>query len=117
ERPRPLMRLLPPADPYPLDALGSVLGAAAEAIHDYVQAPRAICCQSVLATAALAGQGHADVLLPTGQCRPLSLYLLAIAETGERKTSCDHEAAWPIARHEANLREKYDEDQLAYEDN
>ena len=71
----------------------------------------------MLATAALAGQGHADVALPTGQCRPLSLYLLAIAETGELKTSCDHEAAWPIARHEANLREKYDADRLAYEDN
>jgi Protein of unknown function (DUF3987) len=47
----------------------------------------------------------AVVSLSIGHCR-----------TGERKTSCDNEAAWPIARHEANLRLKYDEDRPAYED-
>jgi hypothetical protein len=53
EPPRPLIRDLPPADPYPIDALGDVLAAAARAIHDRVQAPFAICGQSVLAAATL----------------------------------------------------------------
>src|SRR5215469_7240689 len=66
EPPRPLMRELPPADPFPVDALGEVLVTAARAIHDRVQAPLAICGQSVLAAAALANQGHADVELPIG---------------------------------------------------
>ena len=64
------MRELPPADPFPVDALGEVLRAAAHAIHDPVQAPLAICGQSVLTAAALAGQGHADVVLPIGPGQP-----------------------------------------------
>ena len=47
EPPRPLTRPMPPADAFPVDALGDVLGAAARAIHDRVQAPLAICSQSV----------------------------------------------------------------------
>jgi hypothetical protein len=35
------MRELPPADPFPVDALGPVLGSAARAIHDRVRAPLA----------------------------------------------------------------------------
>src|SRR5258707_4000007 len=94
EPPRPLMRHLPPADPFPVDALGDLLGAAARAIHDRVQAPLAICGQSVLAAATLAAQGHADVVLPIGQgqARPLSSYFVTVAATGERKSACDTEA-------------------------
>jgi hypothetical protein len=116
EPPRPLMRELPPADPFPVDALSGVLGAAARAIHDRVQAPIAICGQSVLAAAALAGQAHADVALPSQQehPRPLSQYLISIAASGERKSACDAEAMWPIRRREAALREQYDCDSLAY---
>ena len=69
EPPRPLARAMPPADPFPVDSLGNVLGAAARAIHDRTQAPMAICAQSVLAASTLAVQGHADVELPTGQSR------------------------------------------------
>jgi hypothetical protein len=66
EPPRPLMREPSPADPFPVDALGDVLGAAARGIHDRVQAPIAIGAQSVLAAAVLVVQGHADVVLPIG---------------------------------------------------
>jgi hypothetical protein len=110
EAPRPLMRELPPADPFPVDALGTTLGNAARAIHDRIQAPVAICGQSVLAAAALAVQGHADVLLPIGQTRPISEYFLAIARTGERKTATDSEALRPARKREADLREQYDVD-------
>jgi putative DNA primase/helicase len=54
EAPRPWMRELPPADPFPVDALGDVLAPAALAIYDRVRAPLAICGQSVLAAADLA---------------------------------------------------------------
>jgi hypothetical protein len=60
EPPRPLMREVPPADPFPVDALGEALAPAARAIHDRVQAPLAICGQSVLAAATLAVQAHAE---------------------------------------------------------
>ena len=117
EPPRPLMRETQPADPYPVDMLGDVLGSAARAIHDRVHAPLAICGQSVLAAAALAGQGHADAVLPIGpgQARPLALYLVTVAASGERKSACGTEAMWPIRRREATLREAHDGDSLRYD--
>jgi len=86
EAPRPLLREMPPADPFPVDAL-DVLAPAARAIHDRVQAPLAICGQSVLAAATLAVQGHADIELPTRQAKPLTNFFLTVARTGERKTA------------------------------
>ena len=89
EAPRPLRREVDDPEPFPVDALGEVLGPAAKAINDIVQAPLPICAQSVLAAATLAVQGFADVVLPTGQARPISLYFVAVAESGERKTPVD----------------------------
>lgn len=87
--PEPLRAPFPSPMPYPVDALGKVLGEAAKALHETVQAPITLCCQSVLASAALATQAHFDVLLPWGQRKPLSLFLLTVAESGERKTGID----------------------------
>lgn len=117
EPPRPLMRELPPADPFPIDALGDVLGAAAGAIHDRVQAPLAIGGQSVLGAATLVLQGHADVLLPIGggRAKPISSNFVTVAATGERKTACDAEALWPVRKRETALRQRYDADLPAYE--
>lgn len=108
EQPRPLVRDLLPAEPFTVDALGDILGPAAKAIHDRTQAPPAICAQSVLAAATLAAQAHADVMLPTGQTRPISCYFLTIGCSGERKSACDDEALRPIRHHEENLREEYE---------
>ncbi len=117
EPPRPLMRELPPADAFPIDALGDVLGAAARGINDRVQAPIAICGQSVLAAAVLAVQGHADILLPigNGSTRPVSCFFITVAATGERKTECDRQALWPIEKHEGALREAYGAELPHYE--
>lgn len=118
EPPRPLMRELPPADPFPVDALGGVLGAAARAIHDRVQAPIAIGGQSVLGAATLAVQGHADVLLPIGpgQPKPISSFFITVASSGERKTECDKQALWAIRAREKALRDAYHTDLPAYQD-
>ena len=118
ELPRPLMRELPPADPFPIDALGDLLGAATDAIHDRVQSPIAIGAQSVLGAATLAVQGHADVVLPIGpgQPKPISTFLITVATSGERKTECDKQALWPIRAHEQALRDAHDADRPAYQD-
>ena len=94
EPPRPLMRELAPADPFPVDALGDVLAPAARAINDHVQAPVATCGQSTLAAVTLAVQAYANVELPTSHAKPLSNYFVTVAGTGERKTAVDHEALW-----------------------
>jgi hypothetical protein len=115
EPPRPLMRELPPADPFPIDALGSVLAPAARAIHDRVRAPLAICGQSVLAVVTLSVQGHANVELPSNHAKPLSSYFVSVAATGERKSAVDHEALWPVRKREAALREASASERLEYE--
>jgi hypothetical protein len=84
-----------------------VLGGAAKAINDIVQAPVALCAQSVLGAAALAVQGHADVVISKHLRRPLSLSLLSIAKSGERKTTCDDMALKPVYEREKDLREAY----------
>jgi hypothetical protein len=109
EAPRPLRRELSPAEPFPIAALGDVLGAAAQAIIDKVQCPDAIAACSVLAAASMAVQAHTDVvLLATGRARPLSLFMCTVAPTGERKSAADTEALWPIRKREENLSEQYE---------
>ena len=115
DKPRPLMREFPPATPFPVDALGTILGGAANAIHSKVQAPLAIGGQSVLAAATLAVQGYADIELPTGQKKPISNFFVTNAESGERKTSCDDEALLPIRKMENILREKFDAEYPPYQ--
>ena len=79
--PEPLRAPLPTAETYPVEALGDVLGKAAKALQETVKAPMALCCQAVLASASLAAQAHFDVMLPWGQTKPLSLFLLSVAES------------------------------------
>lgn len=108
EAPLPLFPPRPPAAPFPLDALGPTLSRAAAAIARKVQTPETIAAQSVLAAAALAAQAHADVMLPFGQTRPLSLYFMTVAGSGDRKSTADNEALWPIRKREQALKEEYE---------
>ena len=114
EPPRPLIREMPPPEPFPVDCLGKLLGNAANAIHDSTQAPVAIGAQSVIATATLAVQGHADVVLPTEQVKPISSFFVTIAATGERKSACDNRALAPVHGREEVLRKEYDQDLIVY---
>ncbi|MBS0576066.1 MAG: DUF3987 domain-containing protein [Proteobacteria bacterium] len=111
--PEPLRRPLPPASPYPLDALGPVLGGAARRLHEVVQAPAALCGQSVLAAAALAAQGHADVVL-SGTVEPTSLWLVSIAVSGERKSAVDRLALRAHDEHERAQLRKWDKQMAAF---
>lgn len=113
EGPLPLFQPLPPPEAFPVDTLGP-LAPAAQAIANKIQVPLAIAAQSVLSAASLAAQSHADVRLPFGQVRPLSLFLATVAESGARKTSADNEALWPVYRREKALREIHTEDMKAW---
>jgi hypothetical protein len=103
EAPRPLCRELSPAEPFPLAALPTTIRNAAEAIRDRTQAPAAIGAQAVLGVAALAVQPHVDVILPHGERRPTSLFLVTVAQSGERKTTADSLALSAVSRREAEL--------------
>ncbi|NVZ08828.1 DUF3987 domain-containing protein [Allochromatium humboldtianum] len=87
--PEPLRAPMAEAEPYPVNALGDVLGTAAIALHESVKAPLALCAQSVLAAASFAAQGHFDAHMPWGEIKPLSLAMLTVGESGERKSGVD----------------------------
>ena len=89
--PRPLLDYQPHPLSYPVEALGELLGGAVERMAEVIGAPIAMAAQSVLATAALVTQGHVNVQLD-GRTYPLSLYLLTIASSGDRKSAVDHQA-------------------------
>jgi hypothetical protein len=42
-------------------------------------------------------------VLPTGHARPLSLFLLSVAGSGDRKSAADKELGWALVKHERNL--------------
>lgn len=114
DSPIPLFPPMPPAERYPVEVLGPVLSRAAAAIAHKIQVPEAIAGQSVLSVAALAAQSHADVMLPYGQARPLSLFFVTVAASGDRKSTADNEALWPVAKREKALREAHTEEMKVY---
>ena len=113
-QPTPLVRPLPPAAPYPLEALGAVLGPAARAIAEIVQVPAALAANTVLASAALAAQAHANVQT-LGGARPLSLYVLTVAESGDRKSAADAVALEPVSAYTRRLVQTHDSEVAQYE--
>jgi hypothetical protein len=106
ESPLPLFPPMPDAEPYPDDALGRTLSRAARAIANNAQAPVEMAAQAVLAAASFTICSHGDIMMPFGQTRPLSLFCVTIAASGDRKSSVDIEATWPLAKREAVLREE-----------
>jgi hypothetical protein len=105
--PLPLFSPIPDAAPYPVKALGSTLSEAATAIASKVQVPLAMAAQSVLAAASLVASAHADVMMPYGQSRPLCLFFVTVAASGDRKSTADNEALWPIREREKALRDEH----------
>ena len=102
--PEPLRRISLSSNQFPIDALGPILKPAVLKIHEMIQAPLAMCGQSVLAGASLALQGLIDIEID-GRRRPVSEYFLSVGGTGERKTAVDEAA---LAPHRIRDRELYD---------
>lgn len=115
QKPTPLVRPLPPAAAYPIDALGPILSPAAQAIVEIVQVPPAIAGNAVLTAAALAAQRCRDVETLGGN-KPISLYALTIAASGDRKTTVDRIALAPVVEHVKRLAKEYKVDLQIYED-
>jgi hypothetical protein len=98
EAPHPLVREIPPGVAFPVASLGP-LRDAVEAVQGITQAPLAIPAQSALAVASLAVQAFADVETLGGP-RPVSLYALTVARSGERKSACDAPLMAALREHE-----------------
>ena len=92
--------------PYPLDALPASIGDAVREVVAFVQCPPALAACSALSALSLAGQHLADVARDDVLRGPVSLFLLAVAESGERKTTCDGYFLAGLRDWEADTRER-----------
>jgi len=114
EGPLPLLRKQEVPEKFPLHALSGVLGDAARAIQECVQVPAAIAGQSVLAAASLAVQPLAKLMID-GRTYPLSLFLLTVAESGDRKSAADTFALKPHKEYQKELFVAYREEMVTYQ--
>lgn len=115
--PQPMIVKVAP-ETYPEDALPGTIRAAVREVAEFVKSPLPMLASSALAALSLAIQAHADVKRAEKLHGPVGLFLLTIADSGERKSTCDGfftrairdyeeaqaEAAKPIIRnHKADL--------------
>ena len=107
-------------DAFPFHALGPILGNAARAIAQDVQAPDSLAAGSVLAAASLAVQPLANVVMPHGQRSPLTVYVVTGANSGDRKSVVDAVSCKEIeetrkqqARDYSAQLKQYDDDMAA----
>jgi hypothetical protein len=98
--PLPLVSSDEEPQPYPIDALPPILREACEAYQAFGQQPMALVACSALAAASLATQGLADVERVPGLKGPISLNIIVVAKSGERKTSADKRMSEAIRKWE-----------------
>ena len=101
---QPLIAQIDPQD-YPLDALPDAVRCAVQEVADFVKAPIPLIASSALAALSLAIQAHTDVQRAEKLSSPCGLFLLAIADSGERKSTCDGFFTTAIRDYQAQQQE------------
>lgn len=92
-------------EPYPFDALPGMIGDAVGEVQAYTQAPIPLVASSALGALSLAAQAHVDIARDARLSGPVGLFLLTIADSGERKSSCDDYFAVAIRNYEREQAE------------
>lgn len=86
--PQPLTAKIDSVD-YPIDALPDTIRNAVTEVQSYVQAPIPLVASSAISAMSLAAQAHVDIQRAEKLEGPSGLYFLTLADSGERKTTCD----------------------------
>lgn len=102
------------AEPYPAEALSGVIGEAVAEVTGFVQCPLALTACSALAAVSTVAAGLVDVRRAGKLSGPTGLYFLALAESGERKTTVDGFFAKVIRQWEAEQEEAHRPELQAY---
>jgi putative DNA primase/helicase len=111
--PLPLIAETAP-DPYPLDALPGTIGAAVREVAEFVQCPVALAACSALSALSVAVQGLANVRRGPDLEGPIGVYLMAVADSGERKSEADRRFAEPLKQWEAEQAQLIEPDLAQY---
>jgi len=81
---------------FPATSRFPLLNAALDETERNIQAPRPLIFFGALTALSVAIQGRFDVRKPTAQCVPTALLMLAIADSGERKSSSENIFLGPV---------------------
>ena len=103
------------AEAYPLDALGPLAQAAADLARGAQVAP-VMAGQSLLAAAALLVQSTANVQSLDGSTKPLSLYCLTVANSGDGKDTADRPALRMLHEHQRREGQRHQLRRKEYEE-
>ena len=93
--------------PFPVNAFPQIIRNAIYEVEQHTQAPQGLIAASALGVISLACQNRIDVCRLTNLRSPVSLYLLTLAESGERKSTVDKMLMKPLYQLEEELFDKY----------
>ncbi|ELE9685642.1 DUF3987 domain-containing protein [Enterobacter kobei] len=94
-------------DDFPVDLLPVLIKSTIYEVHQITKAPIPLIGASVLGAISLVCQSQIDVIRPGNLRGPVSLFLLTLAGSGERKTTVDNLLMEPLRRFEEQLNEDY----------
>ncbi|MCP3929209.1 MAG: DUF3987 domain-containing protein [Bacteroidetes bacterium] len=115
ENPLPLEREIEKPEPYPMDALGEIIGGAAQVMNRIIQAPDGLCAHSVLGFATHAVQSHADIIID-GRVISINEFFLSIGSRSARKSECDNKAGHIHRERQQELMEQYRDNMEKFRD-
>ncbi|MBT00622.1 MAG: hypothetical protein CMI01_18415 [Oceanospirillaceae bacterium] len=92
---------------FPVSALGVRLAPVVKRIAHYVQVSEGMAAQCTLSAVSLVAQGQYNVGRGGYGISPLSLFMLTIAESGERKSTVDKVVMKPVRDFEAELMDQF----------
>ncbi len=91
---------------YPLQSLPITIREAVEEVCNFTKAPFAMVAASAISAISLAIQAHVDVKRAENLLGPCSLFMLTVADSGERKSTCDTFFLKSIRDYEAKVMEE-----------
>ncbi|EKN4007419.1 DUF3987 domain-containing protein [Yersinia pseudotuberculosis] len=97
-------------DPFPVHVFPLIIRNAIYEVEQHTQAPLPLIAASVLGAISLASQNRIDVCRLNNLRSPASLFLLTLAESGERKSTVDKLLMKPLYQLEEKWFEKYTQD-------
>ncbi|SFL07721.1 putative DNA primase/helicase [Nitrosomonas aestuarii] len=112
--PLPLIGEIEP-ESYPNDALPEKIRLAVEEVQGFVQAPYPLVATCAIGVISLACQAYVDVERARKLTGPVSLFLLTIAESGERKTKCDEFFSQALREYEQEQKDATNADIVRYQ--
>lgn len=103
-------------EPFPVDVFPLFVEKYCDSVSRNVQVDRAMICVAVLAAAALSVQGRYMIAYPSGNGHKehLCLYIVVVADPGERKTSVFQKALMPVRAWQREARKAYEDEMAVY---